>query len=96
MIERIQSLFDESTWLLGQVFGSDFNIELAISYGKAALDDLQSTDDPTDAQVEEVFSALANLRDKLVACLGKITPQERQVVENLTDRIDIFLFHHRL
>lgn len=96
MIERIQALYSESAWLLDHVLDFDFNIELAIRYGKAALDDLQATADPTDAQIEEVFSALANLRDKLMACLAKTSPQDHHVIENLTDRIDIFLFHHRL
>ena len=79
-----------------KVLDFDFNVELAIRHGKAALDDLQATDDPTDAQIEEVFSALANLRDKLIACLAKASHQEHPLIENLTDRIDIFLFHHRL
>jgi len=96
MIERIQTLYDESGWLLENILGFDLNVELAIRYGKAALDDLLATDDPTDEQVGEVFSALANLRDKLVACVGSVSPEDYPIIENLTDRIDIFLFHHRL
>lgn len=53
MIERIQTLYGESAWLLDNILDFDFNIELAIRYGKASLDDLQATADPTDAQIEE-------------------------------------------
>ncbi|WP_373515524.1 hypothetical protein, partial [Persicitalea sp.] len=93
---RIRILYEESDWLLEHVLGFDFDIELAIRYGRAALDDLQAMDDPTDDQIEEIFSALANLRDKLLSCLVKVSPRERHAIENLTDRIDIFIFHHRL
>ncbi len=78
------------------MLGYDINVELAIRYGKASLADLEASANPTDEQVAEVFSALANLREKLFVGLGKVSMQDRPLIENLTDRIDIFLFHHRL
>ncbi len=96
MLERIQAIYDESGWVLDTMLGYDINVELAIRYGKASLDDLEASENPTDEQVAEVFSALANLREKLFVGLGKVSMQDRPLIENLTDRIDIFLFHHRL
>lgn len=47
MIERIQAIYVESAWLMEKVLDFDFNVELALRHGKAALDDLQATDNPT-------------------------------------------------
>ncbi len=41
-------------------------------------------------------TALSSLQSKLTACLGRIPRENHPLIENLTDRIDIFLFHHRL
>lgn len=60
MIERIRAIFEESAWLLEVVLSHDFNVELAIRYGNAALDDLLATDDPTDAQSKR-FSQLCQI-----------------------------------
>lgn len=96
MIERIRAICEESTWLLDTVLGQGFLLEIAIRWVEAALNDLEATDNPVDEQVEEVFTALDSLKDKLIENLSQTPIQERPIIENLTDRIDIFLYHHRL
>ena len=96
MFDRIQAICQESSDLLALLIGNDVATELAINWVIAALDDLEASENPTDEQVEEIFVALANLQQKLMACLPQIPQRHYPLLENLTDRIDIFLFHHRL
>ncbi len=96
MLERIRVICEESIWLLDTVLAQDFAIEVTIRWVVAALDDLEASADPTDEQIEEVFTALTSLRDKLIESMSRSLARHRPVIENLTDRIDIFLFHHRL
>lgn len=96
MLERIRIIGLESAELLTQVLSHDFEVELSIRWLFAALDDLEASNDPTNQQIEEVFTALASLQSKLTACLARIPREHHSLIENLTDRIDIFLFHHRL
>lgn len=96
MLQRIRIIGIESAELLTQVLNHDFEVELAIRWLQAALDDLEASSTPTDEQIEEVFTALSSLQSKLTACLGRIPRENHPLIENLTDRIDIFLFHHRL
>ena len=96
MLERIRLIGIESAELLLQVLNHDFEVDLAIRWLTAAHDDLEASSDPTEEQVEEVFTALASLQSKLTACLARISHEHHPLIENLIDRIDIFLFHHRL
>ena len=96
MLERIRAICQESSNLLALLIGNDVATGLAINWVIAALDDLEASENPTDKQVEEIFVALANLQQKLMVCVPQIPQQHRPLLENLTDRIDIFLFHHRL
>lgn len=96
MLDRIRTICQESADLLTLILGYDFGVEAAIRWLEAALADLEASQNPTDEQIEEVFTALADLQHKLMACMPQTLPQHRPVLENLTDRIDIFLFHHRL
>ena len=96
MLDRIRAIGAESTELLNQVLAHDVAVDLAIRWLEAALDDLEASTDPTDEQIEEVFIALANLQSKLTACLAHISRNYHPLIENLTDRINIFLFHHRM
>ena len=96
MLERIRAICDESSWLLDSIVVQDFIVEIAIRWVRASLDDLEASDNPTENQIEEVFIALDNLKNKLIESLSQIPARQHPMIENLTDRIDIFLFHHRL
>ncbi len=96
MIERIHQIWTESTWVLVEIIGFDFEVERTLTRLKAALDDLEAVTDPSDVQVEEIFMALATLQSKLLSTLVRIPRQHQPLLENLTDRIEIFLFQHRM
>ncbi len=96
MIERIRQIWIESTWILSEVIGFDSDIERTLTRLQAALDDLEAVNDPLDDQVEQVFITLAILQSKLLGTMGRIPKQQQPLLENLTDRIEIFLFHHRM
>ncbi len=96
MIERIRQISIESTWLLTEVIGFDVEIERTLARLQAALDDLEAMNDPSDAQIEEVFMALAALQSRLLHAQTRLPKLHQPLLENLTDRIDIFLFHHRM
>jgi hypothetical protein len=96
MIERIRQIWSETGWLLIELIGFDFDIEQALIRLQAALDDLEAVEDPSDDQIEAVFTTLATLQSKLLDSLIRVPIQHQILVENLTDRIEIFLFHHRL
>ena len=96
MLDRIRAISTESADLLALIVGYDFGVESAIRWLEAALDDLEACQQPSDEQIEENFVALTNLQAKLMDCMGRTPHQHRLLLENLTDRIDIFLFYHRL
>ncbi|GAB3643049.1 hypothetical protein [Spirosoma arcticum] len=96
MIERIRQIWSEVAWLLTEITGSDFDIEQALVRLQAALDDLEAVDTPSDDQIEVVFLTLATLQSKLLDSLVRVPKQNQSLVENLTDRIELFLFHHRM
>ncbi|MBC8153253.1 MAG: hypothetical protein H7Z72_10110 [Bacteroidetes bacterium] len=96
MVERIRQIWAESTWLLIEVIGVDSEIEQTLARLQAALDDLDAVTDPSDDQVAVVFEVLAVLQSKLLGTLVRLPKQHQPLLENLTDRIDIFLFHHRI
>lgn len=96
MLERIRAIWSESTWLLTEIIGFDFDIEVTLSRLEAALDDLEATIDPTDDQVEIVFKELASLQGKLSGVIARMPKHHQPLLENMTDRIEIFLFHHRI
>ncbi|TAF29489.1 MAG: hypothetical protein EAZ70_02045 [Runella slithyformis] len=96
MIKRIKEISDESAWVLAEIIGYSFEAEMALKQLEAALADLEASFEPDNAQVEIVFTALAELKIAFSKCLEKTPTQYQNLIENLTDRIDIFLFHHRL
>lgn len=96
MIERIRQLWSEAAWVLVEVIGFDFEVEQALIRLQAALDDLEAVNDQSDDQIEAVFTALAALQSKLLDSLIRVPKQHHPLLENLMDRIEIFLFHHRL
>ncbi len=96
MLDRIRAIVGESTELLNQILNDDFEVDIAIRWLESAWADLDASENPTDAQIEDVFIALAGLQARLTACMGRVDHQHHSLIENLTDRIDIFLFHHRL
>lgn len=96
VLNRIRAIVSETTELLATVLGYDFDVESATRWLEAALNDLDASKNPSDEQIEEVFTALANLQGRLTACMVRTPRQHHPLLENLTDRIDIFLFHHRL
>jgi hypothetical protein len=96
MLQRIREILVESRWLLSNVIGYDIGVEVALSRLEAALDDLDASTDPLDSQVEIVFKTLANLQEHLLQAMPTVPKPYQVLIENLTDRIDIFLFHHRL
>lgn len=96
MIERIRQIWTESTWILVEIIGFDLDVQQALARLQAALDDLEAVNDPSDDQIEAVFKALSTLQSKLLDSLIRVPKQHQPLLENLTDRIEIFLFHHRL
>lgn len=96
MIERIRQIGSETAWILTEIIGNNFGVERALTRLQATLDDLEAVSDPSDDQVDTVFVALVALQSKLMDSLAKVSQQHQPLLENLTDRIDIFLFHHRL
>ena len=56
MIERIRQIWSETVWLLTEIIGFDFDIEQALTRLQAALDDLEAVDDPSNDQIEAVFT----------------------------------------
>ncbi len=96
MLDRIRAIVIESTELLNQILNDDVEVDIAIRWLESALADLDASENPTDEQIEEVFTSLAGLQGKLTVCMARTDRQHHPLIENLTDRIDIFLFHHRL
>lgn len=96
MIERIRQIWSEAAWVLAEVVGFNFDVEQALTRLQAALDDLEAVNDPSDDKIEAVFMALTILQRKLLDSLIWMPKQHHPLLENLTDRIEIFLFHHRL
>lgn len=92
MLNRIRAILSEATWLLTEIIGFDFDIEATLSRLEAALDDLEATDD----QTEIVFRELASLQGKLSGAIARMPKHHQPLLENMTDRIEIFLFHHRM
>lgn len=95
MIKRIRDIWEECNLLMDTILDQQVSLEIAVRWLESALDDLDATDNPFDEQVEEVFTALNNLRNKLIESLSQIPVRQHPIIENLTDRIDIFLYHHR-
>jgi hypothetical protein len=96
MIKRIKEIIIETSWVLSEIVGYDIDLEMALARLASAIDDLEASNSPTDDQIEIIFVALSDIQHTLLSCSGRVPKQLRNIVENLTDRIDIFLFHHRM
>ncbi len=96
MIQRIKEVLVETKWILAEIIGYDIDLEMSLIRLSAALDDLEACIEPSEDQIEIVFVTLADVQNSLLKCIGRVPKQHRNIIENLTDRIDIFLFHHRM
>jgi hypothetical protein len=96
MIERADALWAESTRLITDIIGYDLGVEMALGRLRFALDDLAASANPTDDQINLVFTLFTVLQDNLLLCAARLPKANQFIVENVTDRIEIFLFHHRL
>mgnify|MGYP000266998529 CR=1 FL=1 len=96
MIERIREIWIESNWILSEIIGYNFEIEMALSRLASTLDDLEASSEPTNSQIEIVFIALNELKNSLGKCIIQVPKSYQPLIENLIDRIEIFLFHHRM